>query len=210
MNTNDHLDTLTEIRDLMNRSSRFMSLSGLGGIWVGVTALLGAAAAKWKIEEVVTDYGHYYEKATRTTYDELLYFLLADALVVLLVAVAGNYYFTVRRAKKHGQSVWTPAALRVGVNLAIPLAAGGLFGLAMLYHGYLNLVAPATLVFYGLGVINASKYTLGSVRWLGLAEVVLGLVSAFIIGYDLLFWTLGFGVAHIIYGVAMWHLYERN
>ncbi len=208
MDTQQHLDTLTEIRDLMNRSSRFLSLSGLGGIWAGIAALVGAGAAAWYLGLEITPKGYRYLDGLHQP--NATNFLLADAALVFAVALLGNYYYCARRAKKAGRSVWDAAAQRLAINLLIPLLSGGIFCLAMLYHGIFGLVAPAMLIFYGLAVINASKYTLGDVRYLGLTEVGLGIIASFYVGYGLLFWALGFGLAHIVYGLLMWHKYERK
>jgi general stress protein CsbA len=208
MDTQQHLDTLTEIRDLMNRSARFLSLSGLGGIWAGIAALIGAAAAAWYLGLELTPTGYHYLTGFRR--QGAIDFLLADAALVFVVALVGNYYFCARRAKRSGRKVWDAAAWRLTINLLIPLVSGGIFCAAMLYHGIYGLVAPALLIFYGLAVINASKYTLGDVRYLGLAQIGLGIVASFHVGYGLFYWAMGFGVAHIVYGGLMWYKYERK
>ena len=71
-------------------------------------------------------------------------------------------------------------------------------------------VAPLTLVFYGLALVNASKYTLGYIRYFGITMIILGLASVWFLGYGLFFWTLGFGVCHIIYGALMHFKYDRK
>ena len=72
-----------------------------------------------------------------------------------------------------------------------------------------GLVAPTTLLFYGLALYNAGKYTLDEIRYLGVSEIILGLLGCIFIGYGLMFWALGFGVLHIVYGFMMWWKYER-
>ena len=109
-----------------------------------------------------------------------------------------------------GHALWDHSARRLAWNLFIPLAAGGIVCLALMYHGLPGLVAPATLVFYGLALLNASKYTLDEIRWLALSELVLGVVASFWIGAGLMFWALGFGVLHIVYGGLMWMRHERG
>ena len=95
------------------------------------------------------------------------------------------------------------------VNLAIPLLTGGIFCIALIWHGKIGLIAPAMLIFYGLSLINASKYTIGDTRYLGYMEVVLGLISCFFIGYGLLFWAVGFGFFNIAYGLFMYYTLEK-
>lgn len=206
MNTSQSsLETLAEIRDMMQRSSKFLSLSGLSGVSAGVAALIGAYVAYLRLK---TDSLGYEPLATATR-RELLSFLLLDAFCVILVALIGGIFFTVRKANQSGQSVWNPVSRRLLVSLMIPLVTGGIFCLAMFYKGILWVSFPATLIFYGLALLNASKYTVRDVEYLGLIQIVLGLISLFLTGYNLLVWALGFGVLHIVYGAWMYYKYDR-
>lgn len=206
----DHLETLHEIRNLMERSSRFISLSGLSGVFAGLYALLGAGVAYWRLQfsfsEVVHD--RYLYRNGRLDNDTII-FLLTDALLVLLAALVTGIWLTTRKAQQQGLPVWNHSSKRLLVSLLIPLAAGGLFCLALLYHGIFGMIAPATLLFYGLALLNGSKYTLHDVHYLGISEISLGILSAFAVGYGLLFWAIGFGVLHILYGTLMYYKYER-
>lgn len=193
-------ETLTEIRHLMERSSRFISLSGFSGIFAGIYALIGAMAA------------YYYLNTTGGAAEdrgEALLFLMTDAALVLVLAVATGILLTTRKAKKDGNSLLDAAAKKLLINLAIPLVTGGIFCLALIYHGNTFYVAPAMLIFYGLSLVHASKYTRDLVRSLGMAEIALGLISLFMAGYGLLFWALGFGVLHIAYGTYLYFKYEK-
>ena len=211
MDQNKHIETLTEIRSLMERSSKFISLSGLSGVFAGLYAIAGALAAYLHLGQHA-NLRNYYDFAYSTTgvpNYEFYAFFLFDALIVLLLSIVTGILLTTRQARKKGQTIWDATAQRLILNLAIPLIAGGCFCLALLYQGLIFLVAPATLLFYGLGLINGSKYTLHDIRYLGMCEIVLGIVSAFLVGYGLLFWALGFGVLHILYGLIMYFKYDR-
>ncbi len=216
MDQNDPRSDLAHIRSLMERSTRFISLSGLSGVFAGVVALGGAWLAQ---HHVAGQPGSRYDSVTYGVmrrvpaylyWDELTITLLFDAVAVLAVALLGAFWFTWRRSKRMGQGLWDPSARRLAWNLFIPLAAGGIVCLALMYHGLPGLVAPATLVFYGLALLNASKYTLDEIRWLALSELALGVVASFWIGAGLMFWALGFGVLHIVYGGLMWVRHERG
>lgn len=218
-----HLSALTEIRDLMNRSARFLSLSGLSGVVAGILALIGAAVAWFWLSEVFYSFPLLIEGYSsqsrylvpevniysRTTADFIAFFAL-DAGAVLALSLLSGWFFSRRKAKKQGIEFWGPTAWRVLINLLIPLGAGGLFCLVLLYHGVIGLIAPATLIFYGLALLNASKYTLNDIRYLGVSQIALGLIACFFVGYGLLFWAIGFGVLHIVYGASMWWKYERG
>jgi hypothetical protein len=202
-NENEHLETLTEIRSLMERSTKFISLSGLSGVCAGIFALLGAYAA------------HDYLNNTSTVIlDDLYYtntflFFILDASLVLGLSLIGGVAFTYRKAKKNNQLLWDATSKRLLINLLIPLVTGGLFCLILLYHNLVILIAPTMLLFYGLALINASKYTLHDIRHLGICELILGLIASVFVGYGLLFWAIGFGVFHIIYGSIMYFKYEQ-
>lgn len=211
----EHLQDLREIRALMERSSRFIGLSGLSGVAAGICALVGASFVYSYLEIQPFQYEHdyfYYNKALKATKWGLDYkeFLLIAGTCTALGAIILGVLFTTRRAKQKGQTIWDKTALRLLANLAIPLATGGFFCLALLEHGSVGYIAPATLVFYGLSLVNGSKYTLHDVFYLGLAEIALGLLAMFMLGYGLEFWAIGFGVLHIIYGAMMYFKYERD
>ncbi len=194
-----YLEDLKEIKDIMNRSSRFISLSGLSGISAGICALIGAYLAYQTVYASQDYLG--YRQATITS--QSLMQLLLIAVGTLILAVGSVIYFTTQETKKRNQKIWDTQTKRLLINLAIPLVAGGILCLMFLAKGYIGVVAPLTLVFYGLALVNASKYTLDEIRSLGLIEIALGLIAMHFIGYGLLFWALGFGLLHIVYGVIM-------
>ncbi|EAY24584.1 hypothetical protein [Microscilla marina] len=205
----EYVETLTEIRSLMEKSSRFLSLSGLSGIFAGVFALLGAGAAFVYLKAPYADYYTRAINADDSINIDFLTFFIIDALSVLVLSLSAGVYFTWRKAKRKGLKLMPKPAVRLFWNLMIPLATGGLFCVVLGYHGYFALVAPCTLIFYGLALVNGSRYTLNEIRYLGITEIALGLISSFLIGYGLLFWAIGFGVLHIVYGALMWYRHER-
>jgi len=202
------IQDLQDIRKMMNRSSRFISLSGLSGIAAGCCALAGAAIAANRLSYYKTDFPEYNSMKGFVSQPTLELFLIAA--IVLIAAFTLAFLFTWRRAKSQHLPVWDYTSKKLVWNLLIPLLSGGLFITGMLYYGEWRFVAPACLLFYGLGLINASKYTLTDIRYLGYCEIVLGFINMFFIGYGLVFWAIGFGGLHIIYGSIMWWKYERK
>jgi hypothetical protein len=205
------LEQLQHIRNMMERSSRFISLSGLSGVFAGFFALAGAAAFYIFLNKKL-NYG-YTDFAKSVPVDislDLRQFVLLDAAVVVVLSLLFAVLFTTRNAKNNGQTIWDSAARRMLINLFIPLVAGGVYCLVLLNYGWFGLIAPTTLVFYGLALLNASKYTLDEIRWLGLSEIALGLIGCFFIGYGITLWAIGFGVLHIVYGLMMYSKYEAK
>tara|TARA_Y100001972_G_scaffold122335_1_gene167758 strand:- start:1770 stop:2387 length:618 start_codon:yes stop_codon:yes gene_type:complete len=199
MNQNKYLRDLQDIKDIMSRSSRFISLSGLSGIFAGLFALGGAYAAYQTVYSGQDYLNHRYAVITR----ESLMTLLIIALVTLALSIGAGIFFTSRETRKQNEKVWDHQTRRLLINLAIPLVTGGIVCLILLLKGFVGIIAPLTLIFYGLALVNASKYTLNEVRSLGIIEIVLGLISLQFIGYGLLVWAIGFGVMHIVYGTMM-------
>lgn len=209
--TNDNqqhaLEDLKEIRAMMERSSRFISLSGLSGISAGIIAIIGAFIGGWYINNNI-DYveGNVARENVRTE-DVVILLLLAG--VILFLAIGAAIYFAIRKARLNNLPIWNKAAELTLVNLLLPLGTGAIFCLILFTYGLYILIAPATLVFYGLALLNASKFTLSEIRYLGVSEIVLGLIAMVIPGYSILFWALGFGLLHIVYGAVMYFRYER-
>ena len=211
MDSNKYLDDITEIKKIMNRSSRFISLSGLSGVLAGVYALIGAVLAYTRLKNYSgTNYDGLSGRSTPLWGTDLIQDLIVIAVVVIVLAAVTGFLMTLRKSKKSGEKIWDATSKRLVANFLIPLMAGGIFCLVLIQYGTVGLVAPATLIFYGLACVNASKYTMGDVRYMGLAFVIIGLISTQFIGYGLYFWALGFGIFHIIYGAMMYFKYDRK
>jgi hypothetical protein len=199
MNKEKYINDLSDIKEMMNRSSRFISLSGLSGVFAGAFALIAVFLVYNKVY-ADQDYSNYTSAGLAS---ESLAYLLIVATVTLLASIGTCVYLTTKETKKRNQSIWDAQVKRLIVNLAIPLITGGLMILILLLKGFIGIAAPLTLIFYGLALVNASKYTLSEIRSLGLIEIGLGLLGVQFIGYGLLFWAVGFGVMHIVYGMMM-------
>ena len=210
MNTpQQSLEDLQHIKKMMERSSRFISLSGLSGIAAGVCALVGAWFASQKINCWVKgdcQLSHLIDAGGRQLLNEL--FRIATLTFVAAFALA--FLFTFLRSKKNSMPMWGNATMRLLWNTAIPLMAGAIFLFRMMQMGQFDLIAPGCLIFYGLALINGSKYTLGEVKYLGYGILLLGIINLWYVGYGLHFWAMGFGVLHIVYGIVMWNKYERK
>ena len=201
----DSLQQIREIKTMMERSSRFISLSGWSGIGAGLCALIGAYLAHQRIQEYYrNEYG-----SGSVSPGDLFSYLLTVAVLVFAGAFLSAFLFTWKKSKKDHIPIWGAGAMRLLWNTMLPMLVGGVFILQLMGADQYQFVASACLIFYGLGLVNGSKYTLGEVRYLGYAQLLLGVISLFVVRYGFLCWTLGFGVFHIVYGIAMWWKYER-
>jgi hypothetical protein len=210
MNKNqEQLEALQDIRQMMKQSNRFLSLSGLSGVFAGFYAIAGAYVG----HQVIYGSDPYSRSSlSDPDYKNTITACVGICLLVLGLSLITALLFSKVKAKKYGYKLFDHTAWRLMINMLVPLMAGGLFCLALLYHGRgsVMFVAPVMLMFYGVALVNGSKYTLHDIRYLGYLEILLGVLASFYIGSGLLFWTIGFGVLHIIYGGIMWFKYDRK
>ncbi len=205
-------ETLRDIRQMMERSSRFISLSGWSGVAAGICALAGAFFA----HQVIMNNGGPASLKLGGDLNNVVTVkqfmgsrLFSVAVFTFIAALVTAFIFTYVKSKKKNVPIWGSTSRRLIINVAVPMIAGGLFLLRMIQVGFYGLIAPGCLIFYGLALVNASKYTLGEIRYLGYAQIVLGIINCWFMGYGIYFWAIGFGVLHIIYGILMWQKYER-
>ena len=208
------LEELQHIKRMMERSSRFISLSGLSGVMAGLCALVGA----WFAYDVINPSGlssfdartYHRDYFLDTVKDYMGHRLFTIAVATFISALVLAFIFTYLRSKKSGVPIWGTASRRLLVAVAIPMIAGGFYLLREIQVGNYGLIAPGSLIFYGLALVNAGKFTLGEIRFLGYSQIILGIINCWMLGYGLYFWAIGFGLMHIVYGIAMWYKYERN
>ncbi|MEP6684147.1 MAG: hypothetical protein ABJA35_12840 [Parafilimonas sp.] len=215
MNESEKLSNeLKDIKQIMERSSRFISLSGLSGISAGICALIGAWLSGIVIERNKRAV-HNLKRSIADT-DSIMYgdfihsHLFQIAIITFFASAFFAFLFTYRRSKKTNTPIWGITARRLTINVVVPMIAGGIFLFALIRDGVYGFIAPGCLIFYGLGVLNASKYTLPETRYLGYGEIIIGLINLFFMGQGLYFWAAGFGALHIFYGAFMWSKYEMK
>ena len=204
-NPTDYQQDLASIRHLMEKSAKFLSLSGLSGAFAGLYALVGSAYA----------YAQLYQGGELRAFQPeqlraVVGTLLIMALAILLLSLSTGLWFSFRKAKRNNTPFWSETAKRLVINLAVPVATGGVFILMLLANEYYVLVVAVCLLFYGLALINASNHLYEEVRYLGYIEIFLGLLAGWFTQYGLFFWAIGFGVLHIIYGTVMYFRYDRS
>lgn len=192
---------IAEIRSMMERSSKFMSLSGWAGILAGFYALVGAFVA-WKFLGFNPDSIEY------TLAGDGLYYVFLVALSVLLLSICSSIADSYYKAKSKGQKAWNVTSRRLLNDMAVPMVTCALLIIILINYQLIGLIAPITLIFYGLAIYNASNFTFKVMRIISYVQIFLGLLSCCFIQYSLLLWATGFGLVHIIYGIYMFK-YEQ-
>ena len=200
MSDKDYLKDISTIKNLMNKSSRFISLSGLSGILAGIYALIGAALTYY----LVTTYSY----GTLTLDGWVFRYVFFILFMVAFLSVVTGIYLTTKKAKQNGESIWDGSSKRLLFNFLIPLMAGGLYILIILSQGRYGQTGGLMLIFYGLALVSASKYSIGDIKYLGFTEIILGLTATLYPGYGFWLWVIGFGIMHIIYGTYMHFKYD--
>lgn len=202
MEDHNYLNDIRDIKQMMDRSTQFLSLSGLAGVMAGIYALIGAFGAA----RIIDSHNGQYITLESAAFKAIILIAVGVLVLSVITALVLSHF----KAKKRSEQLWNNSSRRLLVNFLIPMATGGIFTLLLLRHEVYGLVAPVTLIFYGLACVNASKYTLTYVRYLGITIIIIGLLCTEFSGYGLLFWALGFGLCHIVYGSLMYFKYDRN
>jgi hypothetical protein len=209
MEDSQNFKDLSEIKNLMERSSRFHSLSGLSGVSAGIVAILGAFAIYWLLNFGQLMYDEHLYVPGSSVRRNMTGLLLLVASLTFIFALGCALFFSYRKAKRNHLKLWDHTTKRLLVHFFIPLITGGLFTLILIFRSDITLVASAMLTFYGLALVNAGKYTFGEIHYLGILEITLGLLAGIFTNFGLVFWTIGFGILHIVYGLIMYFRYER-
>ncbi|MEO9511700.1 MAG: hypothetical protein ABJN84_18355 [Flavobacteriaceae bacterium] len=200
MESKKYLEDISQIKDLMSRSSQFISLSGLSGILAGLYAITGAIIT-YLFLLPTGDYVVLHSWNFRI----IVGILIAVAVLSLVTA----YLLSSKKAKKNNENIWDETTKRLLISFLVPLVTGGIYILIKLNSQHYGLTGSLMLIFYGLALVNASKYTIGNVKYLGYTEIALGLICAALPGYGFWFWVVGFGVLHIVYGSLIYFKEEK-
>ena len=186
----EHLQAIQEIKTMMERSTRFSSISGKAGIVVGILAVIVFAGIHWF-------------DVTSVTY---MFVVMVGTLVV---ALSIGLYLSIAKAKNEGTAIFDTTAKRFLVQFFIPLFVGGILCLIFACQNQIGYIPAMMLIFYGFALVHASKFSLDTIKNLGYLEIVAGLIAATFTQYGMWCWVFGFGVLHIIYGFIIYTKYEK-
>jgi hypothetical protein len=108
--TQKPIEQLTEIRNMMERSSRFISLSGLSGIAAGIIALIGSGVAFLFLgfDQRYFDMKSYFNGMSYLRFNHSWHLIILDASTILILALASGIFFTTRKARNKLMASWLP------------------------------------------------------------------------------------------------------
>ena len=203
------------IKNLMEKSSKFSNLSGYAIATTGLLALLGAVFVYFDLGISISEkYISYAELINQTgnanSIDTKIKLLVIIASLILLTSLLILYVSAKLKSERHDINLFNSSFSRALKSLFIPVLSGGIFCGFLILHKMYGLVAPATLIFYGLGLISASKYSYNELELLGYLELLLGTLASYYMGSGLLFWMIGFGIGHIVLGVFIHYKYDKK
>lgn len=203
----DYLADLQAIRSMMQRSSKFVSLSGWSGVMAGIYGLLAAYLTQQHLgfDPVALEAA---EVKGLEAYAALRGMMLLAALLLLL-SLGTAAWMARKKAQKLGETVWNAASRRLLTDLAVPLFTGGFLLLGLAWGGYHSLLLPASLLFYGITLYQAGPITYAALRILGLLNIALGFFALLLPENAIWFWAAGFGLLHIVYGLFIHFRYEK-
>ncbi len=216
MDNSKHLNDIKDIKKIMDKATRFSSLSGMSIVLAGLLAVIGAFIIYSDLEfflhegKLIGYSGLIEGEAGKEDLNRKIELLLIVGAVLFLLSFMSFYFSGLKKSKNEKVEFWNSSMKRALRALFIPVIAGGVFSMMLINQGYVGMIAPSTLIFYGLGLINASKYTYGDIEVLGYFELILGLIASFFMGYGLLFWVVGFGICHIVFGLIFYIKYDRK
>lgn len=206
------LSALEDIKKIMNRSAVFLSLSGWSGILAGSICLLASLLAyQWIYTDPSVSMKDYAsaDSLAAVFQIQLVRKLTILAILTFLLVLITVFINTRSKALKEHTKLWDPAAQKMAVALFVPIIAGAFFILGLMRNHSLQLAVPASLVFYGLGLVSTSKFTFTDIRFIGFIDITLGIITLFLPQYGLLAWAIGFGLLHIVYGFLMFNKARR-
>jgi len=207
----EQLNSLQDIKTLMERSSRFSSLSGVSAISAGIIAILGCIYAAFQLELSIFAQAQSIMHWNDTPGEKItIKFLISTGMAVFVLALISFLFFANQKAKRHGIKLFNSTGRKFILHGLIFLISGGLFASVLFYYGFYLLIVPSLLIFYGMALINISKFSFNTIRNLGILEIILGFILCLMPVYALLFFFIGFGVLHIIYGLILHFKYDTQ
>ncbi|HWB87117.1 MAG TPA: hypothetical protein VG675_23440 [Bryobacteraceae bacterium] len=177
------LDHLQYIRRTMERAGAFTAVPGLGGIFMGFTAL----AAAWMASREAT-------AAAR------MGVWLSAAAVALLAGIAAAS----RKSRRAGVPLFSGPGRKFVAGFVPPLLAGAVLTVVLFRAELAAFLPGAWLLLYGAGVVSGGAASVRVVPLMGMCFMLLGAAALlFSPGWNDLLLAAGFGGLHILFGIVI-------
>lgn len=191
-------ENLRVIRDLMERSTKYSTFSGLSGVLAGTASITGC---------IVT---HLLQRRFPDPASFRIPFLLTWSLVILC-AIGGDFLLTKRRATRVGKRIVSRLGKQMVIASAPGLGTGALLTLYFLSHNLLADIFPMWMLAYGIAVCAVGLFSQREVSWLGAAFLAAGTITLLLPLFGLtalpalglIMMAVTFGGFHIVYGIAV-------
>lgn len=192
-------ENLRVIRELMERSTRYSTFSGLSGICAGLFSILGCLVQRFWVLSLPAS-------------ERLVAFTINWTLVIALT-IGADFFLTKRKAPLVGKTILSRLGRQMVVASAPGLLTGALLTLFLLQQGHMDQVYPVWMLSYGSAVCAVGLFSQKEVGRLGRAfltagalTLALGLLTAlqpYIASLGLFITALTFGGFHIAYGLIV-------
>lgn len=188
-------ENLRVIRELMERSTRHSTFSGLSGVLAGLVSIAGCLIQAFYVRRL--------GGATQSTG-----FLLNWAVVVALV-LSLDFILTKRRAPLVGKRILSHLGRQMVMASLPGLGTGALLTLFFVHRGMMDEIYPFWMLCYGSAISAVSLFSQKEVARLGLAFLLAGALTlaAELLGappspLGLVMMAFSSGGFHIAYGIA--------
>jgi len=190
----------------MERHSSFFSLSGFTGILIGIVGCI----AIFLVDTMTHGYGINFDGFSQLP----ILFLEIGIMVIGILTIVLSLFILWKRgrnkAKKNKQGLWNAFAKKQRINLLLLLLVFLVILILIGSKGYYRLITPLLLSFYGLLLLNLSRFQSKSLLFLGLATLILGIVSYVSYTDKIFLLALGVGIFPIIYGLLTFNKSKKQ
>ncbi|HYX21299.1 MAG TPA: hypothetical protein VFA98_10690 [Thermoanaerobaculia bacterium] len=176
-------ENLRYIRSAMERAGSFTAVPGWGGVAMGATALVAAAAARQE-----------------RTPERWLGVWLLEACIAVLIGVAAMAL----KARRSGTALSSGPARRFLLTLLPPIGAGAVLTLVLTRGGLVTLLPGVWLLLYGTAVVTGGAMSVRPVLAMGALCMLLGCAAlASPAAWGTAYMAAGFGALHVGFGLVI-------
>lgn len=206
-------ETLSDIRNMMERSQKVMFLNGTSGVLVSVWALLGAVMVSGILYGSVWPLWGSTALPLREINSERFIWATFFFGCTFIASCITVWLMSKHRAERKGLEFKLDAGAKQLLRTFFTvMIIGGLFCLTPFGNGHWELVPGYMLAFYGLAlvVISPMAFRISIIKYFGFIQITVGLAALILPQYGMMFWTIGFCILHFIWGIWFHFVFDRK